>query len=311
MCEEKNPENGEHKESSSTNEDIETVSNNDAATENTTDDTVKEAKDDESNESDEGEPENQDDVSDNPTDTEAAKSNDNDDEDDDVSSLQIAWEVIEVAKKLFSQKEDDASKLNVAECLEKLGEISREKEDYDQAVMDLKECLEIRNTILGQKDRRVAESHYQLGTTYAVSGDLENASSSFKASVECLKLLAEDLKSKIEADDQKEEEKELLRISLKEIELLIPDVQSRCADIEEDRLTEGIKKTDHPMKSCSNGASVPTDDISHLVRKKRPVSGTAPVENINPELNGHENPTSKKVKLMNANGETTPVENGV
>ncbi|XP_018654809.1 putative nuclear autoantigenic sperm protein (nasp) [Schistosoma mansoni] len=324
MCEENNQENSETKEDDAPSEDIEgvggndapskdieAVSRNDAAGDNPTDDAVEEAEGGESNECEGDEPEDQDELHNNPTDSEAAKS----DDEDDVSNLQIAWEVIEVAKKLFSQKDDEESKLNVAECLEKLGEISREKEDYDQAVMDLKECLEIRTAILGQKDRRVAESHYQLGTTYAVSGDLGNASSSFKASVECLKLLAEDVRSKIEAVDQKDgEEKELLQVTLKEIELLIPDVQSRCADIEEDRLAESIKQTESSMEPCSNGTSVPTDDISHLVRKKRPVSGTTPVEsveNISLELNGHGNSTSKKVKLIDSNGESLPNENGV
>ncbi|CAH8678379.1 unnamed protein product [Schistosoma rodhaini] len=324
MCEEDNQENSETKEDGAPSEDIEAVGGNDApskdieavsrndtAVDNPTDDAVEEAEDGESNESEGDEPEDQDELQNNPTDSEAAKC----DDEGDVSNLQIAWEVIEVAKKLFSQKDDEESKLNVAECLEKLGEISREKEDYDQAVMDLKECLEIRTAILGQKDRRVAESHYQLGTTYAVSGDLEDASSSFKASVECLKLLVEDIRSKIEAVDQKDgEKKELLQVTLKEIELLIPDVQSRCADIEEDRLAESIKQTESSMEPCSNGTSVPTDDISHLVRKKRPVSGTTPVEsveNISLELNGHGNSTSKKVKLIDANGESLPNENGV
>ncbi|CAH8676435.1 unnamed protein product [Schistosoma haematobium] len=311
MCEDKKQEESETKKADTPSEDTEAVSGNDAATDNPTDDASEGAEDDESNGSEEEESENQDEVQNNPTESEAAKS----DDEDEVSNLQIAWEVIEVAKKLFSQKDDEESKLNVAECLEKLGEISREKEDYDQAVLDLKECLEIRTSTLGQKDRRVAESHYQLGTTYAVSGDLANASSSFKASVECLKLLAEDIRSKIEAVDQKDgEEKELLQVTLKEIELLIPDVQSRCTDIEEDRLAESIKQTESPMEPCSNGTSVPTDDISHLIRKKRPVTETTPVESVESislELNGHENSTSKKVKLINANGESLPRENGV
>ncbi|CAH8659388.1 unnamed protein product [Schistosoma margrebowiei] len=311
MCEDKKQEESATKEADTPSENTEAVSGNDAASDNPTDNATEGDEDDESNGSEEEESENQDEVHNNPTESEAAKS----DDEDEVSNLQIAWEVIEVAKKLFSQKDDEESKLNVAECLEKLGEISREKEDYDQAVLDLKECLEIRTSILGQKDRRVAESHYQLGTTYAVSGDLENASSSFKASVECLKLLAGDIRSKIEAVDQKDgEEKELLQVTLKEIELLIPDVQSRCADIEEDRLAESIKQTESPMEPCSNGTSVPTDDISHLIRKKRPVTETTPIESVESiglKLNGHENSTSKKVKLTDANGESLPEENGV
>lgn len=57
---------------------------------------------------------------------------------DEITNLQLAWEVIEVAKSIYSRKSDDQNKLGVSECLEKLGEISREKEDYEQAVTDLK-----------------------------------------------------------------------------------------------------------------------------------------------------------------------------
>nr|CAX73791.1 Protein HGV2 [Schistosoma japonicum] len=311
MCDDRNQKNSGPQVADAVNEVSEAVDDNDPASDNLPDDVVtEEVEDEELDEQETDATEDQEEVQDSTVETEAVKS-----DDEDVSNLQIAWEVIEVAKKLFLQKDDEESKLNVAECLEKLGEISREKEDYDQAVLDLKECLEIRISILGQKDRRVAESHYQLGTTYAVSGDLENASNSFKASVECLKLLAEDIKSKIEAINQvDEEEKELLQATLKEIELLIPDVQSRCADIEEDKLAENIKPTESSIELCCNGTDVPTDDISHLVRKKRPVSESVPVEhqeNGSLESNGHENSTLKKAKLLEANGNTMPVENGV
>lgn len=137
MCEDKKQEESETKEADTPSEDTEAVSGNDAATDNPTGDASEGAEDDESNGSEEEESENQDEVQNNPTESEAAKS----DDEDEVSNLQIAWEVIEVAKKLFSQKDDEESKLNVAECLEKLGEISREKEDYDQAVLDLKVFL--------------------------------------------------------------------------------------------------------------------------------------------------------------------------
>ncbi|KAK4474751.1 hypothetical protein MN116_001875 [Schistosoma mekongi] len=310
MCDDENQENSGTQVADAVSEVPEAVDDNDPASDNSPNDAVtEEVEDEELDEQETDASENQEEVQCSAVETEAVKS-----DDEDVSNLQIAWEVIEVAKKLFLQKDDKESKLNVAECLEKLGEISREKEDYNQAILDLKECLEIRISILGQKDRRVAESHYQLGTTYAVSGDLENASNSFKASVECLKLLAQNIKSKIEATNQDDEEKELLQATLKEIELLIPDVQSRCADIEEDKLTESIKPTESSIELCCNSADIPTDDISHLVRKKRPVSESVPVEHLENgslESNCHENSTLKKAKLSEANGSTMPVENGV
>ncbi|CAH8872587.1 unnamed protein product [Trichobilharzia szidati] len=227
------------------------------------------------------------------------------------TNLQVAWEVIEVAKIIFSQKNDDASKLGVAECLEKLGEISREKEEYDQAIADLKECLEIRMGLLGKSNRSVAESYYQLAATYAVSGDLENARSHFEESVKCLKLVAEDMRNKIASikEDAKEEEN-LLQTTLKELETLIPDIEKRCAEIEEDRLAGNVINS-VPTVEPSNGDVEPAGDISHLVRKKRPIAASvsensSEVESI--QTNGHSDPNSKKAKLMDSNGEEVPAE---
>ncbi len=59
------------------------------------------------------------------------------DDNEDVSTLQLAWEVVEVAKALFLKKEDTESQLKVADCLEKLAEIGCEKEDHEQAITDL------------------------------------------------------------------------------------------------------------------------------------------------------------------------------
>ncbi|VDP95321.1 unnamed protein product [Trichobilharzia regenti] len=233
------------------------------------------------------------------------------DDGEEVSNLQIAWEVIEVAKNIFSQKNDDDSKLSVAECLEKLGEISREKEDYDQAIEDLKECLQIRLGVLGKSDRSVAECYYQLAATYAVSGDLGNAKSSFEESVNCLKKLAEDIRIKIALikEDTKEEES-LLQTHLKELETLISDIEKRCAEIEEDRLAGNVI-TSGPTVEPSNGDVEPADDISHLVRKKRPVAATvsensSEVQNI--QTDGHSHPDPKKPKLTDSNGVKIPAE---
>ncbi|BHF69437.1 hypothetical protein SprV_0301248100 [Sparganum proliferum] len=57
--------------------------------------------------------------------------------DEDVSTLQLAWEVVEVAKALFRKHTDSEHQLKVADCLEKLAEISCEKEDHEQAINDL------------------------------------------------------------------------------------------------------------------------------------------------------------------------------
>ncbi|CAL8097213.1 unnamed protein product [Calicophoron daubneyi] len=240
------------------------------------------------------------------------------DDQDEITNLQLAWEVIEVAKKIFSRKTDDENRLKVAECLEKLAEISREKEDYTQALADLTECLSIRSSILSDDNREIAETHFQLGTTHAVAGDLEQASCSFMHAIECLKRHAENLKKKIPTKDDGSEEKDeinALRSSLKEVESLITDVEKRRAEVEEDRTAVQVKVGESsgvPQKS--DISEKPAGDISHLIRKKRVALEIKAETNGHPtELNGNDKEIQppKKVKLDSDKTEDSEKVNGV
>ncbi|THD23919.1 mRNA cap guanine-N7 methyltransferase [Fasciola hepatica] len=221
---------------------------------------------------------------------------------EDVTNLQLAWEVIEVSRKIFSRKDDDGSRLKVAECYEKLGEISREKEDYEQAVSDLQECLNLRQSILPEDSREVAETHFQIGTTHAVAGNLEFATSAFEAAIKTLRKHAETLSASIAKEDSHSEgELELLRSSLREVESLIPEVEKRKAEVVEDLQMSRM----HPGTSQSaplpvtNGDQKPAGDISHLIRKKRRVSDTAvEVCEDSTEADGDDSsPNTKKMKV--------------
>lgn len=57
--------------------------------------------------------------------------------DENVSTLQLAWEVVEVAKKIFMRNDDAQHRLKVSDCLEKLAEIGQEVGNYEQALSDL------------------------------------------------------------------------------------------------------------------------------------------------------------------------------
>uniref|UniRef100_A0A183B4A3 TPR_REGION domain-containing protein n=1 Tax=Echinostoma caproni TaxID=27848 RepID=A0A183B4A3_9TREM len=228
---------------------------------------------------------------------------DTDEQEDDVTNLQLAWEVIEVARKIFSRKDDDESRLKVAECYEKLGEISREKEDYTQAVSDLQECLVIRQSLLSDDHREVAETHFQIGTTHAVAGSLESAMSAFEAAISSLEKHAANLRKKINEDEKShnENELELLKSSLKEVETLIPELETRKSEVEEDLQASKLQpqtSTSFPATAETSCDKKPVDDISHLVRKKRQVTeNKIDVNGANPVNGDGTSPITKKPKI--------------
>ena len=75
-------------------------------------------------------------------------------DEDDPSNLQLAWEMLELAKMVFKEQLEGSKKDSISQqlkaILEKrlcetfltLGEVSLENENYEQAVEDLNLCLE-------------------------------------------------------------------------------------------------------------------------------------------------------------------------
>jgi len=63
---------------------------------------------------------------------------------DEVNDLQIAWEMLELAKVIYKNKDTEESKLKLAEVLMKCGEVSIEDEKFETAIQDMTESLEIR-----------------------------------------------------------------------------------------------------------------------------------------------------------------------
>lgn len=63
---------------------------------------------------------------------------------DDVNDLQLAWEMLDLAKVIYKNKDTEESKLKLAEVLMKCGEVSIEDEKFETAIEDMTESLQIR-----------------------------------------------------------------------------------------------------------------------------------------------------------------------
>ncbi|CAG9812392.1 unnamed protein product [Phaedon cochleariae] len=192
------------------------------------------------------------------------------DTEEEPTDLQVAWEVLELAKKIFQKLGDDGKK-NLAETLTVLGEISLESENFESAVNDIKEGLEIQKQLFGPDSRTIAETFYKLGVAYATNSEIEEAVQSFQGSLDHLRNRIAHLEKLEDKKDEAEDE-------LKDIQSLIPDIEEKIADMKSYKaealkkivsaVTEG-KTSDGASTSSSAVESKPVTNISHLVKRKR------------------------------------------
>jgi len=175
--------------------------------------------------------------------TEDAAEQEQEDEED-PSNLQLAWEMLELAKMvLVEQLEDVKLTAEARSALEKrlfetyliLGEVSLENENYPQAVDDLTVCLEKQKAALPEDSRNIAVTYYQLGIALGFNMKYEEAIEKLEMAIGVLKKRIENLTNKTESVDESKandafytREKEI-----KEIESLIPEIKEKITDTNE------------------------------------------------------------------------------
>merc|ERR1712228_782269 len=164
--------------------------------------------------------------------------------DDEPSNLQLAWEMLELAKVVYTKQIESGELENKAQIEERLcstiislGEVSIENENYAQAVEDLKACLSKQDS-LPKDSRIVAETHYQLGVSQGYNNQFEDAVSSLNTAINNLK------ESSSDSDDIKKE--------ITELETLIPEIEEKIDD------TKNMEK--ESKKKKEEQASVSTSD---------------------------------------------------
>ncbi|RZC35891.1 nuclear autoantigenic sperm protein [Asbolus verrucosus] len=188
---------------------------------------------------------------------------------EELTDLQVAWEVLELAKRIFINRGADGKK-NLAETLIVLGEISLESGNFSSAIEDMTEGLEIQKTLFGNDSRTIAETYYKLGGALSTNGQIDEAIENFYASYEYLS-------NKVTSLKKDEEHKEANAEEIEELNNLIPEVQEKIADMKNLKM-EVAKKVTAPVAEAApstNGtpeassSSKQANDISHLVKRKR------------------------------------------
>jgi len=195
--------------------------------------------------------------------TEEGKSGEEKKDDDDPSNLQLAWEMLELAKVVYTKQIESGDLENKAQIEERLcstiislGEVSIENENYAQAVEDLKACLSKQDSV--PKDSRiVAETHYQLGVAQGYNNQFEDAVSSLNTAIKILKERVKNLKESSSVSDDVQKE-------IAELETLIPEIEEKIDD------TKNMEK--ESMKKKEEQASVVTSDekaVSAIAVKRK------------------------------------------
>uniref|UniRef100_A0A3B5LFC7 Tetratricopeptide SHNi-TPR domain-containing protein n=1 Tax=Xiphophorus couchianus TaxID=32473 RepID=A0A3B5LFC7_9TELE len=157
-------------------------------------------------------------------------------EEEDVGNLQLAWEMLEVAKVIFKRKESKDDQLMAAQAYLKLGEVSAETGNYPQALEDFQECLIIQLKLLPPHCRLLAETHYHVATTLVFMDQYDQAIKHYNSSVKVIETRLAMLQEVIDAaagDDGAAEEKS----ELEELRQLLPEIREKVEDTKESQRT--------------------------------------------------------------------------
>jgi len=104
---------------------------------------------------------------------------------EDVGHLELAWEVLELAKNISGKH----GKTEIeAEAWHYLGEVYfyLENNNYPQAIEDFAKSVTIKTKVVSADSRSLAETHFQLGVAYAWSGEWTKAEASLTAAISAL-----------------------------------------------------------------------------------------------------------------------------
>merc|ERR1711972_132842 len=187
------------------------------------------------------------------------------DEEEEPSNLQLAWEMLELAKVVYTRQLETAEDADKSHLLERLcstmlalGEVSIENKNYKQAVEDIKECLKKEETM--PKDARIiAETHYQLGVAQGFHAQHDEAVESLKSAIN---IIQERIKN-MEKTETEEAKKEVT-----ELKALVPEIEEKIKD------TQDMKKEAETKKE--EGATSSGDAFcSSKVAEVKPVSSIA------------------------------------
>jgi len=178
---------------------------------------------------------------------------------EEVGNLQVAWEMLEMAKNTFEKivaKTSGPEKANaeakVCQAILGLGEVSLENENYDTAVQDFKQCLEKSKATLPSDSRFIAQVHYQLGMAFGSLKQFPEAESCLNSAISVLQAREGNLKKAPQSEDRDKE--------LSELASLVVDINETIAEHKETAKNPSTS----PISKAGDGKHVNTIGIKKV-----------------------------------------------
>lgn len=219
-----------------------------------------------------------------------------DGDEEDVNNLQLAWEILELAKRIFEKQMESEGESNerqnalkLSEVYLKLGEVGVESENYSTAVEDMKKCLELQRRFLDEDDRRIAETLYNMGAAYSHNNEFDAAIDQFKLAGEQIEKRIANLEKKSKEPAPAAEEKGAsddpfytVQGEIDELKALLPEIKEKVTDMLDfkketvRRMMEGLAEASAKQSSTADGAGPssssasdkPVSSVAHLVKRK-------------------------------------------
>jgi len=200
-------------------------------------------------------------------------------DEEDPSNLQLAWEMLELAKVAYTNHLNnttaDAEKkvleIKICEVLLTLGEVSLESETYEQAVADITECLNKRKVLYEADSRRIAETHYHLGVALGHFNKFDEAVSALQQAISCIKLRIDNLKeSKESKDESKADDAFYTReTEITELEALVPEIEEKIQDTKDMKEQSNENQAEESTGFTNGEESTPAKPISTISVKRK------------------------------------------
>ncbi|XP_034933879.1 nuclear autoantigenic sperm protein [Chelonus insularis] len=197
--------------------------------------------------------------------------------------LQVAWEVLELAKNIFLKRGPTGYK-HLAETYRLLGEVAMESGNYEVAASEFKQAIGFLENLKPYEFRAIADLHYQLGLVHSSIHEFDISVEQFYKAINLLQSRIKQLEAIQGTPNVPPSDDPFYSIEgeIAELKELLPEIQEKITDAKDfkqeacQRLIDEIKKgVNHANDTNSHSSSStskivkPTSDISHLVRKKR------------------------------------------
>merc|ERR1712193_247485 len=193
-------------------------------------------------------------------------------DEEEPSNLQLAWEVLELAKVVYTKliateiKDKDFFEERLCSTMLHLGEVSIENENYQQAVEDIKLCLTKQEKM--PKDARLrAEIHYHLGLAQAFHQQFDESIESHKAAIAILKERTKNLKV-METSSTSPRKLAETNKEIAELEALIPEIEEKIVDTKDMKKEAGKPKGSEGKGEVFGSSSSDKPTASIAVKRK-------------------------------------------